>query len=132
MTPAAPILVIDDDRRALSALEITLRSAGFDNLVPCAAVRDIVAALGWAPYSLVIIDLNTPLAGTSTILSSVAMLEPPPPLLVLAGTPWSRAARQAAEQSDIGWLLKPVDRERLLCAVRRALGQAGQGPGEKP
>jgi DNA-binding NtrC family response regulator len=124
--PAAPILVIDDDPRALSALDITLRSAGFENLVLCSDDRDVGAALGRAPYSLVILDLNTPLASANGILTMVSRLESMP-LLVLAGTPWSRACRESLEGNAIDCLLKPVDRERLLAAVRRALGHEHPG-----
>jgi DNA-binding NtrC family response regulator len=115
------ILIIDDDPRALSALDITLRSAGFENLVLFSDVRDMRAALGRAPYALVILDLNTPLASANGILTMVSRLDSTT-MLVLAGTPWSQACRESAELRGIDCLLKPVDRERLLTAVRRSLG----------
>ena len=124
--PAAPILVIDDDPRALSALDITLRSAGFENLVLCSDDRDAGAALARAPYALVILDLNTPLASANGILNLVSRLSSTP-LLVRAGTPWSRACRESVEGNAVDCLLKAVDRERLLAAVRRTLGHEHPG-----
>ena len=128
--PADPILLIDDDPQALSSLVITLRSAGFDHLVLCSGDHDVQAAMAGAPYALVIVDLNSPLAGANGILTMVSRLESTP-LLVMAGTAWSRACRESAERDGIDCLMKPVDRERLLAAVRRALGHGRPAVGSR-
>jgi DNA-binding response OmpR family regulator len=115
---------MDDDEQALVALCITLRAGGFENLVPWSGAQETLPAEPRS-YSLVIVDLNTPLAASEPTLRYFASLAPEPPLLVLAGTPWRRACQDG--EPGIQCLVKPVDRDRLLQSVRRIVGAPGPG-----
>ncbi len=119
--PQQPLLIVDDEENALTSMSITLRSAGYSNLRTCAESRNVPAMLAREKFSLVILDLNMPhVTGHDIIRQSVPLLNRPRMIVVTA----SSQIRDYAEGTAGGvvdYLVKPIDRERLIAVVRKAL-----------
>ena len=120
--PTHPILLVDDEEYALTSMSIALLSSGFNNLQKCADSREVVPLLSEKAFSLVLIDLSMPYIGGHDIIALASTLERRPPfVIVTANTRIDDYARGAGAVVD--YLVKPVDRDRLIASVRRALAQ---------
>jgi len=127
LTPDYPILLVDDEPAALTSMSITLRSAGLNNLVARADSREALAQLRTEKFSLVLVDLNMPhVSGHQLIHEAASLQEPPPVVVVTASSSVADFARGAAS-GMVDYLVKPVNRDDLIGAVRQALSHpAGQ------
>jgi hypothetical protein len=102
-------------------MSITLRSAGFNNLRTCSDSRDVPALLAEGLYSLVLLDLSMPHLSGHEIITKTAPLEGRPPIVIVTASSHIRDYADGAAGGAVDYLVKPIDRERLLAVVRRAL-----------
>jgi CheY-like chemotaxis protein len=115
-----PILVVDDDPFFRSAVNTSLRKAGFHTIEAPDGLEayEIVRAIG-ASIELLLTDVQMPRMDGLSLIESVRELHPNMPVLLMTGVrlenrPWSYAV-----------LDKPISREVLLQAVRNAIAAAG-------
>jgi signal transduction histidine kinase len=128
--PQCPILIVDDEENALTSMSITLRSAGFNSLRTCAESRNVVAMLAREKFSLVILDLNMPHVTGHDIIRQSAGFENRPPLIVVTASSQIRDYAEGTAGGVIDYLVKPIDRDRLLAVVQKALaGPRGSSKG---
>jgi len=128
--PHYPLLIVDDEENALTSMSITLRSAGFDNLRLCAESRNVIAMLARERFSLVILDLNMPHVTGHDIIRRTACFENRPPLIVVTASSQIRDYAEGTAGGVIDYLVKPIDRDRLIGVVQKALvgpRRAGRG-----
>ena len=119
-SPAASILVVDDDAELLRALTRTLRTAGYAvRAVPDAEAA--LAALREAPAQLVITDLVMPGMDGMELLRAVKALGPGPEVLLITAQASIERAVEAMRLGAHDFVEKPFTRDRLLLAVERAL-----------
>jgi len=127
---SGPILVIEDDFVLRGALAITLQSEGY--AVECAAnALDAFRRLDRAPRpSLILLDIMLPymdgLEFRALQRANPAISDIPVIVLTAVGV-----RPQAAEELGLGPVFfKPVDKRRLLAAIRalRADGRLTPGP----
>jgi FixJ family two-component response regulator len=111
--------VVDDDALVLRALERLLRSAGFEvRTFPSSS--DFLARTTAGQPGCVVLDLTMPgLNG----LELQERIGDACPVVFLSGNADVPASVQAMKAGAIDFLTKPVDREKLLAAVRIAIGK---------
>ena len=115
-----PILVVDDEPFFRSAVNTILQKAGFhiiearDGLEAYEIVRKIGASV-----ELLLTDFRMPRMDGLALIESVRALHPKMPVLLMTGSRVENRARSYAV------LKKPIGREALLQAVRRAVVAAG-------
>jgi DNA-binding NtrC family response regulator len=119
--PVYPILVVDDDMGILTSMSIVLHLAGFTNVRTCQDSTVVHRLLRSETFSLVLLDLNMPHVTGHQILREAAALEDAPPLVVMTGSTDPLDFARAAEAGMSDFLLKPVERDRLIETVRKAL-----------
>jgi len=113
-----PVLLVDDDLDILDGLSELLKLAGFDVITARNGLEALAHARARRPC-MVLLDLMMPvMSGQEFRQEQTAdpSLSSIPVIVVTAARPSrSELARLAAEEC----LLKPVDTDRLLSAVRR-------------
>ncbi|HTX73285.1 MAG TPA: response regulator [Rectinemataceae bacterium] len=127
--PSLPILIVDDDEQSLLALAGTLRTAGITNLRTSSDSRVVPTLLRHEAFSLVLLDLIMPGLAGYEILRRAGELKSRPPFIIVTGSLPPRDFAATLPPDVVDYLEKPVDRERLIVAVRRVLGGSHQGEG---
>ena len=130
LIPVYPILLVDDEPEALTSMSITLRSAGFNNLRTCRDSREVEALLCAETFSLMLLDLNMPYLSGHQIIRQAAALKNSPPIIVVTASSQVKDYAQGAAAGIVDYLVKPVDRDRLIVAVRKALSRPGSQKGK--
>jgi two-component system KDP operon response regulator KdpE len=119
------VLVVDDDRQLLRALQITLTARGYA-VVPAATGADALAAASAKPPDVVILDLGLP------DLDGVAVVEglrgwSAAPIIVLSARHEERAKERALDAGADDYVTKPFGMDELLARVRAA-ARRGSAP----
>jgi DNA-binding NtrC family response regulator len=120
-TPASPVLLVDDEPQALRSLDLALRSAGVNNVVSCQDSRQVGALLAEQPIEVMLLDLWMPHVSGEEVLAAVAAEHPDLPVIVVTGVNEVATAVKCMRAGAFDYLVKPVDKERLVTAVGRAL-----------
>lgn len=114
--------VVDDDALVLRSLGRLLRSAGF-------AVRTFPSSKEFLQQSrsgeggCLVLDLSMPGLDGLELQQVLASSSDPCPVVFLSGHADISASVTAMKAGAVDFLTKPVDREKLLAAVRIAIGR---------
>jgi len=121
-TPAATILLVDDDIELLKALTKVLEKEGYEVV----AQPDAAAAISYInstrkKFDLVLTDVSMPGMKGTTFLAALKTAFPAVPVIVItAFGDWGQYM-EALREGAFEYLSKPLDKNELLAAVRRAL-----------
>ncbi len=119
--PSRPILAVDDEQHSLQGLDITLRSAGIDNLILCndpLRVEEIAAS---RELELVLLDLMMPGLSGEQLLGSLTRNYPYLPVIMVSGVNDVGTVVECVKQGAYDYVTKPLDGDRLVTLVRRAI-----------
>lgn len=120
-TMERPILVVDDEPEILVAVDTTLRMAGMDNIITISDARDVIRQMERQVPCLMILDLNMPHINGRRLLQIVRKTYPRIPVIVLTGDVDVNTAVKCMKIGAMDYVVKPVEEDRLLAAVRQAL-----------
>jgi two-component system response regulator HydG len=124
-SPAARILIADDEPLYLRTTAELLRKAGYT----CVCAADggaALKALEQEPFDLILSDLNMPGNLKLELLREGRRQWPEIPLIVVTGAPSLPTAIESVRLGIADYLLKPVKYEDLLSSVRRALAHGAR------
>lgn len=116
-----PVLLVDDEPQILRSASMLLRSDGIENVLTCDDSRQVMAILSEQPVALVVLDLTMPNLSGQALLARICADHPDLPVLVVTATNDVETAVQCMRDGAQDYLLKPVDKNRLVSSVRRAL-----------
>lgn len=124
------VLVVDDDAAVCWALERALGKAGWR----VAVAADVAAARRRirAGVDLVLTDIRMPGESGLDLLASLRADRPELPVLVMTAHGTVETAMSAIGQGAFDYLPKPLDLERTIAAVRRALGETPLAASARP
>ena len=113
------LLVVDDEPPARSRLTaMVAETGGWEVVAEAANGHEALQAVTDHQPDVVLLDIRMPGMDGVEVASHLAQL-PAPPAVVFT-TAYDEYAVQAFETHAVGYLLKPVRRERLLQALERA------------
>jgi two-component system nitrogen regulation response regulator GlnG len=115
-----PVLLVDDDTELLASASRELARAGMPDALLCDDSRR-VAALLERPVGVVVLDLSMPHLSGRALLSEIRASHPDVPVLVLTGRNDLEMAVECMREGARDYLVKPVEPDRLVAAVRSAL-----------
>ena len=123
MTEPRQILIVDDDRQVLKYLAEVVRETGYD-IVTCERFADAKALLSTTRPELLLTDIRLGAYNGLQLAIYAQSRHPGIPIIVLTGYE-DPTLREQAKSSGAVFLVKPVRREDLLGAIRKAIGEGG-------
>jgi len=112
------ILLVEDDQALLTALEITIRSAGYDVACATTAAQGVAAAAA-DPPDLVILDLGLPDRDGTWVIESLRAWTGVP-IVVLSGRTDGTDKVAALDAGADDYVTKPFVTDELLARLRAA------------
>ena len=117
------VLVVDDEPLQRGILQTILDGEGYETLI-AASGSEALAAMRKVPPDVVISDLK--MAGMSGIelLNALPQEPPPPPFIIVTAHGTIDSAVEAVKLGAFDYMTKPLDKQKVLMAVRKACERA--------
>ncbi len=117
------ILVVDDDRRARTVLQVNLRERYTVHLA--GSGREALEILQREPVELILSDLRMPDMDGMTLLKTVRTRAPEVVFMIMTAYGTVQNAVAAMKEGAFDYILKPLKLEEVELAIERALEHAG-------
>ncbi len=121
VTARLPILIVDDEPQLLRSVSLLLRTAGITHVLTLEDSRAVLPLLAEQAVGLVLLDLSMPHLSGQELLERMAADYPDIPVIVMTATNDLDTAVHCMQVGASDYLVKPVENERLVSSVRRAL-----------
>jgi DNA-binding response OmpR family regulator len=116
------ILIVEDDRNIATALEVRLKSEGYEVAIASDAMSGVNSALKFRP-DLVLRDISLPAGSGFNVAERLQrLLATMAPFIFLTASKQPGLREKAKELGAAGFFEKPYEGEELLAAIRRAFG----------
>ena len=115
------VLFVDDDRDVLLAAQRTLERGGY-SVTTASDGEQAVEVFAAGDFDLVVSDIDLPRLDGIGVLNKVRTIADDVPVILITGSPRVDVAIAALNLGPVRFLTKPLEREQLLQAVRRAVG----------
>ncbi len=115
----ADVLLVDDDKLVLRAVERILVAGGYTVEKASDAQHAAREAMAGG-YDVVLSDIHMPGMTGTEMLAVLRSYDCDIPVILMTGAPTIDTARDAVELGAVQYLTKPIDRNALLRAVARA------------
>ena len=116
-----PILLVDDEPQLLRSASVLLRSSGVKHVVTLDDSRAVMPLLGEQEVGVVVLDLAMPHVTGQELLGQIAAGYPDVPVILMTATNDLDTAVQCMQGGAIDYLVKPVEKNRFVSSVTRAL-----------
>ena len=128
MRPSRLVLLVDDDLDLLTALSGALRQRGYQVVTALDAVAAMRAAVKLNP-DVVVLDIGLPGGEGSVVMRRMHALPQLAgvPVVIISGRDPERYREGALAAGAVAYLTKPVETDVLVAALRKALGEDGEG-----
>lgn len=115
------ILVVEDEIHSRNACRLILLKAGYDSVHLLDSGDAVLPFLSAHSVSCVLLDLNLPGMDGETLLPRILAEHPEIPVLILTGAHFVETAVRCMQKGAFDFMTKPVERDRLLAGIRRAM-----------
>ena len=119
--PQLPVMLVDDELQALNSFENVLRSARINHFLRCQDSREVLPLLKQQPPELVLLDLRMPHISGEELLSTLRQEHPELPVIIVTAANEVDTAVACMKAGAFDYLVKPVETNRLISAIRRAI-----------
>ena len=119
--PSQPIVLVDDEQGILRSLTAVLLSHGYSNTIAISDSREVMQALSEREVSCMVLDLVMPNLSGQALLEQVVHEHPDMPVVVSTALNDVDTAVECMKSGAFDFLVKPIDENRILSAVRRAI-----------
>ncbi len=116
-----PVLLVDDETPVLLMYGGMLRAAGIEPVVTLDDSRRVLPFLRENRVLAVLADLNMPFLNGRDLLAQVKQEFPEVPVLMVTGVDDIEAAVECMKLGASDYLVKPVERSRLVSSLQRTL-----------
>ncbi len=115
------ILLVDDESRILLSFSVLLKSAGMRGVVTLTDSREVLPFLKKHPAALLVLDLVMPHVPGTELLPQLRDQFPGIPVIVMTATNDIDTAVECMKNGAVDFLVKPVENNRFVSSVQRAL-----------
>jgi DNA-binding NtrC family response regulator len=119
-TSLYPVLLVDDEVQFLQSAAITLRVAGFD-VTTCSRGSEALTIIAGRQFGVVVLDILMPERSGSELLPEIRKISPATQVVMLTAVNDVETAVSCMRQGAFDYLVKSVEKDRIITTVRRAL-----------
>jgi two-component system nitrogen regulation response regulator GlnG len=116
-----PVLLVDDEPQLLRSASVALRASGIGHVATLEDSRAVLPLLSEQDVSVLVLDLTMPHIPGQVLLEHLTADYPDIPVIVMTATNDLDTAVQCMQAGAIDYLVKPVETNRLISSVRRAM-----------
>ena len=116
-----PVLLLDDTSGLLRSVSAMLNAAGVPAVIGETDPQRLPARLSEQGCGVLLVDASLPELEPEVLLARLSAEQPDLPVIVLTEAHDPEAAMRCLQAGAFDFLVKPVDRTRLLASVGRAL-----------
>ena len=124
------VMVVDDEADVRKVARMCLEKAGY-NVVEAEdgeqAIREIKQGDNPVMLDVIVTDINMPKVNGLEAIQFFQQEWPRVPLIVMTGYPNLETATELMKRGLVDYLVKPVDKEKLVAAVEKGMGQREMG-----
>jgi DNA-binding NtrC family response regulator len=117
----APILLVDDNETFLQLQKKLLLCKGFSNVVTVCDSRSVLQYLEDQDVAVVVLDLMMPDLPGQNLLRLLVARHPNLPVVILSAKNQLETAIDCMREGACDYLLKPLDYDKFLTSIQRAL-----------
>ncbi len=121
MNNEIPIIIIDDETEVLASEALSLEINGYSQVITCGDSRLALEILKSQPFSLVILDITMPYIDGIELLRKITESFPDITVMMLTGLNDVETAVKCLKLGAFDYILKPIDQDRFLASISRAL-----------
>ncbi len=115
------VLMVDDEPEILLSSKIILRSAGISNVLTAGDCRNVMPLLHKEDVSAIVLDLAMPHIQGHDLLIEIKHEFPGIPVIILTAAAELETAVECMKAGAFDYLVKPVEKDRFILSVKRAL-----------
>ena len=119
--PNFPVMLVDDEVQALNSFELTLRSANMNNFVRVQDSREVMQLLSGHEIEVMLLDLRMPHISGEALLPAIIGDYPEVSVIIITAANDVDTAVKCMQQGAFDYIVKPVEKSRLISAVKRAV-----------
>lgn len=120
--PDYPILIVDDEENTLRSMRLVMKSEGYSNIVTESDSRNVLSRLSSNPLvSAILLDLSMPYLTGHELLEQIKTNYAHIPVIIVTGSNNLETAVDCMRKGAFDYIVKPVDKNRLLSSLRIAL-----------
>ena len=116
-----PIILVDDEPAILFGSSLMLRQAGFENVLTIDDSRKLLPLLAETEAGVIVLDLQMPHISGKELLSEIGDTYPNVPILIVTAANELNTAVECMKKGAFDYLLKPIEAERFVACIRKAL-----------
>jgi two-component system nitrogen regulation response regulator GlnG len=116
-----PVLLVDDEPQLLRSASLLLRSSGIRNVIALDDSRKVLPLVGGHEIGVLVLDLTMPYVSGFELLEQLASRHPDVPVIIMTASNDLETAIECMRTGALDYLLKPVEKNRLISAVKRVL-----------
>ena len=120
------VMVVDDEADVRKVAKICLEKAGYQVIEAEdgeQAIKEIKQGDNPVMLDVIITDINMPKVNGLEAIQFFQQEWPHVPLIVMTGYPNLETAKELMKRGLVDYLTKPVDKEKLVAAVEKGMGQ---------
>jgi DNA-binding NtrC family response regulator len=115
------VLLVDDEPRTLLSFSTLLKSSGMRQVTTIDDSRCVIPFLEQQPVALVVLDLSMPFIPGQDLLVEIQQRFPETPVIIMTATNEIDTAVECMQNGAMDYLVKPVENNRFLSSVKRAM-----------
>ena len=119
--PILPVVLMDDEIQALNSFETVLHSARINNCLRLQDSRELLPTLSRQEVEVILLDLRMPHISGHQLLPAMTHDYPEIPVIVITAADDVETAVNCMQSGAFDYLVKPVEKNRLIACVSRAI-----------
>lgn len=121
LPPLLPVLLVDDDPNTLKAFQQILEESGIRRVLTALDARRAEEILRQQEIGVMLLDLRMPEVSGEELLSRTVSEFPEIPVIIVTGSSEIDVAVECMRRGAFDFIVKPVEPNRLIASLRRAL-----------